>query len=180
MEDGVVRVNPYTFDDVVAALNKTWKYDWVKFLRSRLDRTGGGAPLQGLTLNGWKLDYQDSRNDYQKLLEKERKSVDEMYSIGLSLDQHGKVVDVLAESPAASAGIAAGMTLVAVDGRAWEADRFRTAIATTTTTGSMELLTENQGFYANHKLSYSGGARYPVLTPIAHAKDGLAQVLKAR
>jgi len=180
MEDGVVRVNPYTFDDVVQALQETQKYDWATFLRTRLDRVGNGAPLQGLAAHGWSLAYQNKRNGYQKRLENERGSVDAMYSVGLSLNKSGTVMDVLLESPAATAGIAAGMKVIATNGRAYDAKRFRAAIADTSKSGKLELLMRNQGFYSTHDIVYNGGPRYPVLQRKKKTKDTLSGLLAPR
>jgi predicted metalloprotease with PDZ domain len=38
----------YSFEDVVATLNKIQPYDWAAFLRAKLDGHGPGAPLDGL------------------------------------------------------------------------------------------------------------------------------------
>jgi len=180
MEDGVVRVNPFTFDDTVSALNKTSPYDWAKFLHSRLDRTGNGAPLNGLKQNGWKLGYQSTRNQMQKLREKESKSIDEMYSVGLMINQKGMIVDVLIDSAADHAGISAGMQVVAVNNREWNGERFRKAIAATKHKGTLNLLIKEQGFYSTHLVKYHGGSRYAVLTRIKNTEDGLMNILKAR
>src|SRR4029077_4066560 len=37
VDDGTWRVKPYTFDDIVAALNSIAPYDWATFLRQRVD-----------------------------------------------------------------------------------------------------------------------------------------------
>ncbi len=179
-EDGVVRVNPYNFDDLTAALDAVQPYDWSRFFRSRLDRTGEDVHLDGLTLNGWKLDYRPERNEYQRVFERKNKQVDEMYSVGLLLNEKGRILDVLRGSPADEAGLAAGMTVIAVDGRAYDARRFRRAVAATPTTGGLTLLVENQEFFTSHHLVWTGGARYPRLTRIEGTADGLARILRPR
>ena len=52
INDGSHVVAPYTFEDVVAALNAVQPYDWAAFLRTRLDGHGPGAPLDGLAAGG--------------------------------------------------------------------------------------------------------------------------------
>ncbi|HEY5337575.1 MAG TPA: hypothetical protein VIJ85_05180, partial [Rhizomicrobium sp.] len=56
---------PYTFDDVVKALNSVMPYDWAGFLRAHLDGIGTN-PLNGLTQGGYKLVYTDKPTDYWK------------------------------------------------------------------------------------------------------------------
>jgi len=50
----------YTFEDVVNALNRVQPYEWEKFLRSRLEGYGPGAPLDGLGRGGYKLVYTET------------------------------------------------------------------------------------------------------------------------
>ncbi len=57
-------VNPYTLDDVVAALNRVQPYDWADFFRQRVDAVQTGAPVAGLENGGWKLTYNDMRSEY--------------------------------------------------------------------------------------------------------------------
>ncbi len=51
-DDGSEVTETYTFDDLVAALNRIEPYDWASFLEARLDGRGPGAPLDGLTRGG--------------------------------------------------------------------------------------------------------------------------------
>ena len=48
-------VKPYTFDDVVNALNQVAAYDWRGFWTERLTNHGPGAPLGGVEGSGWKV-----------------------------------------------------------------------------------------------------------------------------
>ena len=61
VEDGVWEARPYTFDDVVAALNAVHPHDWATFLRTRLDAVGpdAEAPLDGIARGGYRLTYVD-------------------------------------------------------------------------------------------------------------------------
>ena len=62
-------MKPYTFDDVVAALNAVAPYDWKTFFDQRLDSTEPRAPLGGIEGGGWKLVFTDELNDYQQAAE---------------------------------------------------------------------------------------------------------------
>ena len=53
------QLKPYTFDQLVEALNQVVPYDWAKFLHERLDSTSAEAPLGGVEASGWKVIYND-------------------------------------------------------------------------------------------------------------------------
>lgn len=95
MQDGSTTPLPYTFEDVVAALNAVQPHDWAAFLRSRLDGHGPGAPLDGLARAGWKLVYRDTPTPFLKANEERSKSTDLTYTLGLSIDKDGKLGKLL-------------------------------------------------------------------------------------
>jgi predicted metalloprotease with PDZ domain len=128
VDDGVNVAKPYTFEDVVKALNAVQAYDWAPFLRSRLDGHGPGAPLDGLARAGWKLVYSDQPTDFLKAQEDLSKSANFQYSLGLSLRQldpaerrdSGLTSGLLiqdAGGAAADAGVLPGDVLLSVNGR---------------------------------------------------------------
>jgi predicted metalloprotease with PDZ domain len=124
----VPRVVPYRFEDLVADLKAVVPYDWAGFLNQRLDSTSPHAPLGGVVEGGWQLAFVDSVPKLQKSLEEANKSVDLRYSIGMKLEETGRVLDVVPGRAAANAGIAPGVTLVAVNGRKFKRKVVREAI----------------------------------------------------
>ena len=64
--DSPPEVRPYTFDDIVAALNGVLPYDWKGFLEKRLTATEPEPPLDGLTRGGWKLGYAKEQSELLK------------------------------------------------------------------------------------------------------------------
>src|SRR5205814_7530506 len=60
---GAPALKPYTFDDVVAALNAIQSFDWAGFFNERLRSTSPHAPLGGVEGGGWKLIYDDKRSE---------------------------------------------------------------------------------------------------------------------
>ena len=182
MDDGSYVTKTYTFEDVVAALKQVQDYDWTAFLRTRLDSTQPHAPLDGITRGGYELVYTDTPTEFFKSYEKIRKSVNLLYSIGLMLSgeegKRGLIQDVLWNGPAYKAGLGAGMKLIAVNGRALEADPrvLQDAIqAAKTTTTPIRLLVRDQDQYMSFDVDYHGGLKYPVLKPL----PGVAPVLDA-
>ncbi len=182
MDDGSYVTKTFTFDELVTTLNQVQPYDWAGFLRTRLDRKQYHAPLDGITRGGYELAYSDTPTEFYKDVEKLRKNKNYMYSIGLLLsDSEGKrgmIEDVLWDGPAYKAGLGTGMKLVAVNGRALDADPkvLQDAIqAARTSKAPIRLLVRNADEYATYDVDYHGGLRYPYLKPV----PGAAPVLDA-
>ena len=98
-------------------------------------------------------------------------------SIGLLLGEDGKVADIVPDGPAAKAGIAPGMKLVAVNGRRYSAAGLREAVAETKTGGKLSILTETGDFFKTHAVEYNRGARYPTLVR-GDGPNILAEIMK--
>ena len=169
---GPPTVKPYTFEDVVAAMNEVQPHDWRKFFTERVNALQARAPLGGITRGGWRLTYTDSASAYHSSLEKARKRFDFLYSLGLYLDDQGEVIDAWPKSPAVQAGIVPGMKLIAVNGKQWTDDVMREAIrAAARSHTPIEILTKNGEFYTTHKVDYRGGERYPKLVRVEASPD---------
>jgi predicted metalloprotease with PDZ domain len=184
-EDGVVRVVPYTLDDVVATMNSVAPYDWGKFFEMRIHSHGPGAPLGGLQNSGWKLSYSDVMNDHERADENTTHIVDVKLSLGFSVhaaggDDSTSIVDVIPGSPAALAGLAPAMKLIAVNKRRWSPETLREAIrAAKNSKEPIELLAENDDYFHTYALDYHDGERYPHLVSIA-GPDLLSAIAKRR
>jgi predicted metalloprotease with PDZ domain len=184
-EDGVIRVSPYTLDDVVAVMNVLAPYDWKKFFEERIHSHGPGAPLGGLENSGWKLTFNDVMNDHQRAKEDADHVVDASFSLGFSVhapggDDSSTVVDVIPGSPAATAGLAPGFRLLAVNGRRWSPEILREAIrAAKSGKEPIELLLENEDYFHNYAVDYHGGERYPHLET-THGADVLGEIARRR
>ena len=178
---GPPMVKPYTFDDVINALNQVAPYDWRGFWTERLTTHNANAPLGGVEGSGWKVVYNDKRSETVKASEDNGKAMDASYSIGLLLKEEGGIVDTIEGSPAALAGIGPGMKLVAVNGRAFSTEVLRDALmAGKTTSEPLELLIENTEYYKSYKLDYHGGEKYPHLVRDDGKQDMLSDIIKPR
>jgi len=180
VHDGRWTTEPYEFDDVVAALDEVAAFDWASFLRERID--AHAPPLDGLAASGWKLVWRDAPNEFQKSAERLRKSMDLSASIGLTLHgDSGRISDVRWDGPAFRAGIASSGTLIAVNGRAFSADRLKAAItAARETSTPIELLVKDGEEYKTMKVEYHAGLRYPHLERIPGTHDRLGAILAPR
>ncbi len=174
------KVVPYTFDDVVAGLNGVVKYDWATFLRSRLDSNDYHAPLGGLENGGYRLSYSEKPNPWSAMEEAQSGTIEFWYSLGLHVASSGTIHDVLKGGIADKAGFGPGMKIIAVNGRAFSPAVLRQAVRDAKGSGpSIDLITENTGFYKVLTLDYHGGERYPMLKRVADTPDRLDDILKS-
>ena len=173
------KVVPYTFDDVVAALNDVAKNDWATFLRSRLDSHDLHAPLGGLENSGYRLSYAETPSNWSTMEESESGTINFWYSLGLQVSSSGSVDDVLKDGIADTAGFGPGMKILAVNSRAFTPALLRQAIRDGKGSGpSIQFIVENTGYYKVLTLDYHGGERYPVLKRLGGGNDRLDDILK--
>ena len=179
-KSGPPQVVPYTFDDVVATMNDVAPYDWRRFFEERLSKVAQHAPMGGLEASGWRLVYTDAPN--QVLADRADRN-DANYwtfTLGMDVNKDGALRDVIPGTPAAKAGLAPGMKLVAVNGRAWTTELVEAAIKKARTSlDPIELLVANTEYYQTYKIDYHEGMRYPHLERIAGKPDVLKEISAA-
>jgi predicted metalloprotease with PDZ domain len=172
-------LKPYTFDDVVSALNQIAPYDWRGFWTERLTNHGPGAPLGGIEGSGWKVVYDETPSPMEG--GRGRRSVGTRYSLGLELGADGNIADTIEGMPAALAGVGPGMKLVAVNGRRFSPEVLKDALkAAKDGSTPIEILVENTDYYKTYKIDYHGGEKYPHLVRDESEPDLLTDILKAK
>ncbi len=183
-QSGPPEVSSFTYEDLVAALDQVARHDWREFFDERVYSLQPKPPLGGLARSGWKLVYREKMNRHQKAREKTRNVTDLRFSLGITLKHteadhdNGRVLDSLPGMPAAEAGLAPGMKLVAVNGRRWSPEVLRDALAASRLTDEpIELLVENAEFFRTYRVDYHGGERYPHLVREASQPDVLGDIL---
>jgi predicted metalloprotease with PDZ domain len=177
-QSGPPKVVPYTFENVVSALNQVVPYDWASLLRQRVNETSAHAPMGGIERGGWHLTYSDQPNLFVHAEEKLNKGMDTSDSLGLRIGDEGKLVDVIYGSPTYAAGIGPGMKLIAVNGRKYAKDVLAAAIQSAkANTQPIDLLVENANFYKTYSVPYHDGIRNPHLER-AGGDDLLGEILK--
>jgi predicted metalloprotease with PDZ domain len=173
------QLKPYTFDDVVNALNQVAPYDWRAFLQKRLRSLSAVPPMGGIVNGGWKLVYTSKMPQLLHAEEQVRHFINAEYSIGLVLSGNGMVMDSVVTLPAYKAGIAPGMTIVAVNGRKFNPHVFNEALrATTTSSEPLSLIVLNDDYYKTVSIDYHGGPRYPHLVRVPGKPDILGEDMK--
>jgi predicted metalloprotease with PDZ domain len=170
-------VVPYTFDDVVAALNAVAPFDWQGFLTERLQSHAGHAPLGGIEHAGYRLVYTGEPTSYEQAWLDNEKKVDAWFSLGLLVFTTGQIDDVRMGSPAFQAGLGPGTKLVAVDGHAFTSEVLKQAIREAKNS-PIELIVSTDNEFRTVRLDYHGGEKYPRLERVQDTPDLLDEILK--
>lgn len=176
VKDGSWTPLAYTFEDVVAGLNRVLPYDWASFLDKRINQVAPEYPLDGLTRGGYRLAYADTPTDYWKDNEATRKTIDLTYSLGLSLNREANITSVLWEGPAYKAGLTVGDKIIAVNGIAYDTDRLKEAITSAKSGDPVSLIVKDGDHYRTVAIDYRGGLRYPRLERIEGRPDRLSAI----
>jgi predicted metalloprotease with PDZ domain len=170
---------PYTYDDVVQALNEVVPYDWNSFLSERLESLEARAPLGGIEQSGWRLTYHEAPGSLQEAIENSDHVIDARYSLGIYLKDDGTMQDVIPGSPAALGGLAPGMKLVAINGRKFTKEIFRDALkAGKQSSAALEILASNADYFSTYFVDYHGGERYAYLERDATRPDILGEIIR--
>ncbi|MFM8273205.1 MAG: M61 family metallopeptidase [Gemmata sp.] len=177
---GRAEVKGYSLDDVLKALTDVCPHDWKAHLARRVEVAAEEPPLNGITEGGWRLAYTEKPTDLFGAMEGLSRGVNLADSVGFTVSADGLVGDTIPNSPAAKAGLAPGMKLIAVNGRRFAPDNLRSAVGATKGGGKLELLTESGDFFKTHAVEYKDGLRYPRLEQGADKSDALGELMKPR
>ena len=163
LNDGSFVPVTYTFEDVVAALNRVQPHDWETLLRTRLN-SRGPAPLEGLARGGYKLTYRDLPTEYFRNSEMRRRVSDLTYSLGVVVNDDGRITEVMWDGVGFQNALTIGTQIVSVNDAMFSGERIRDAIRDSQRTGTLiELNVKNGDRYRTVALNYRGGLRYPRL-----------------
>jgi predicted metalloprotease with PDZ domain len=181
MKDGSYEPVTYSFDDVTRALNAVQPNDWGKFLRTRLDKVGGEAPLDGIARGGYRLVYNDTPSDFFKAGEGRRRITDLTYSLGIVIGREARITDVLWEGPAFKSGLTVGTQIIAVNGLSFDADRLKLFVKNAKTAKEpLEFIVKNGERYRTIRVDYHEGLRYPHLERAGSGDAKLDAILAAK
>lgn len=178
MQPGAWDVNPYTFEDIVSALDGIVPFDWKSFLRERLD--GHRNLADDLELEGWKLIYAPEPDAGLKGV-LNGSSGDFTYSAGFDAAADGRLKAVRWNGPAFKAGLATGMKIVAVGKQKYSPEAMAQAItAAAGSTAAIELKVTNFDEPLTLHLDYHEGLKYPTLVRIGDQPDYLSRLYAPR
>jgi predicted metalloprotease with PDZ domain len=173
------KVVPYTFEDVVAGLNGVVANDWAGFLKERITSLSPTPPMGGVTNGGYRLVYKNTMNSWSALQAEASGVVNFWYSLGMHIGKGGGVQDVEMDGTGYKAGFGPGMTIVAVNGRAFSMPVLRAAVQEAKGSQSpIEFIVENTGFYRVLKIDYHEGEKFPAFERVAGTPDRMDDILK--
>jgi predicted metalloprotease with PDZ domain len=183
---------PYSFGDVVAALDALTPYDWRSFLLSHLDSLSPTPPLEGIERSGWKLVYTDVKSELVADMEKVHKIdllwpewqswgfADLRYSVGLLVQDDGTVLDSAPMMSGYLAGVMPGMRLTRVNGKPFSLAALEAGVRATAKGRALEVTVANGKASSTVRLDYLGGLKYPHLVRDVSKPDLLQGILRPR
>ena len=176
----------YNKQDVIDTLNKVQPYDWMNFVDQRVYKTTDEAPKTGLELGGYRLVYTDVQSNFLRDSDRTRKQTDLSHSLGLAVSDKGIINSVIWGGPAFKAGLKSGLTISAINGKAYSADALKQSVEEGFGNDKpIEIFAKDGDKYTNFMVDYSGGLRYPALEKInngegAHNEAGIDRLLKPK
>lgn len=170
-------LKPFTFDDLVQALQAVAPYDWAGFFHDRLTSISAEAPVGGIEAGGWKVEYTDKPSEPPG--GRLAGSLNTRFSVGLRIGSSGAVLDSVFGGPAYLAGITPGMRVVAINDRAYTPEVLHDALAAATKDAQpIRFLVLNDDYYKTCLVNYHGGERYPHLVRVEGNPDLLDDLSK--
>ena len=180
-EDGDFGEVTYTFEDIVGTLDEIHPHDWATLLRARLDTTGGGAPMRGAELGGYRLGWSNEPGDVMKASQTAGEYPTSPGRGGLTVGKTGEITGVIWDSPAYDAGLTVGTRIVAVNSYAFSRDLLRDAVAAAVGGQSaIEPSLKDGSRYRTATLAWTGGLRYPRLEMDGQRDGGTHRLIAPR
>lgn len=168
----------YTRSQVEELLNSVEPYEWNDFFEKYVYRPTVHPPTDELERAGWKLVYTAKPNEFITANESGNPGAVGWYAYGANVSGKGVVRDVRTNSAAWRAGLAPGMTILAVNSQQYDPDVLDYAVrAAQHSSSSITLIVKQTGWYQTLSLDYHDGIRYPHLERIAGTPDMLASIV---
>jgi predicted metalloprotease with PDZ domain len=174
---------PYELPEIAADLNQVVPYDWLTFLKDRIDGINPRADLDGITRGGYKIVYLDHPSRAERTLSagggRRGGGIDVWYSLGLRVSADGTLGDILWDGPADKGRLYPTEKILAVDGQVFSADALHAAIAKAKSDPApIHLLIQQESAVLPVDLDYHGGERYPNIVRVDGTPDYLDDITK--
>ncbi len=177
VDNGSYITKTYTFDDLVAALNKVQPFDWTGFLRARVYDRAPQTPENGITQGGYRLVYNDDQPEWMKHQGSSR-GTSFATSLGFSVNKDNGIDNVWWDSLAFKAGITPDMQMEAINDQKFTVEGLREAILSAEKSKQpLKLLLKRGDEFVTVTLDYHGGLRYPHLERVEGTPDRLDAIL---
>lgn len=174
------KIDPYTFEDVVACLNGVVEHDWKEFLEGRVSRPLEELPLEFVGKLGYRLEYGAGPEARHKGRRGGGGGATARHSLGLVFEPDGTVAEVVIDSLAEKAGLAKGRKVVAINDQLFGPDALRDALAASVERGKVDLLLADDGRLSTLSLAYRDGVKNLALVRDESKPDVLGEILKPR
>ena len=170
-------VNPYTYEQFVAALSAYQPFDWDGYFKTRVYAIAPHPPSPFERL-GWKLVYTDKPNSAEAARQKRRHALDAAYSLGIAGSEKGLLSEVRTGSPAAKGGLGVGDEIVAVDAREFSPDVLDEELKSAASSSApLAFIVKRGNIFRTVSVDYHGGPRHPHLVRIEGVPDRLAAIV---
>ena len=175
---------PYTYNDLVKALNTVCPYDWNSYLQHMVYDVHPGPTTEGLEMAGWKLVFTNEAPPERRRGGRPGRDgggPDLTYSVGITLDGTGSVSDMVLGSAADKAGMTPGMKITKVGDKDYSGDVLTAAVNDAAKSNDpISLTVTKDGVTSTVKIDYHGGMRYPHLARIDGTTDYLSEIAAAK
>jgi len=169
----------YTREDLERYLNQVAPYDWHGFFQKWVYSIAPVPPTDEIERAGYKLVWNDTPNAFANGRGGPFAGIPAWYDVGVRLSAKGSISDVRLGSAAWDAQLAPDDQVVAVNGRAFDADIWKAAVTQAKTApGPIVLLVKHGEWYRTVSVNYHDGLRYPHLERIPGTPDLLAEIMK--
>lgn len=163
----------YDLTEMETILNELAPRDWHAFFMDRVIQPRTNLNLAFVKDLGWRLQYVPKPTERGP---RRAGGTDLISSIGLSVDDGGKITSVVPGSPGDKAGLAPDMQLVGVNDRKFSGQRLKDAVADSVVRHSVDLLLLDGEIFRTVPISYSGGSRYLELVRDSDQPDLLTAI----
>ncbi len=157
-------VLPYTFTDLIQALNAIAPYDWQGFWEKRLNALDFKSLTGGLEAAGYSYVYQETMIPAEADFIKASHMAEMYHSLGLQALPDGTLLDVWIGSPAYTAGLGPADKLTEVNGKPYSAEVL-TATVHDSLTNTVPIVLKAARDDETHvyEIPYHGGEKYAAL-----------------
>ncbi|QHN04908.1 M61 family peptidase [Granulicella sp. WH15] len=173
----------YELPEIADDLNQVVKYDWLTFLKDRINNINPRADLAGIEQGGYKLVYLDHPSKGEKTLaaanSRRGAGINVWYSLGLRVTPDGQLGDIRWSGPADKAKLSPGEKIIAVNGRIFSGEQLHAAIVKAKTDAApIHLIVQQESSVFSVDIDYHDGERYPSLVRVDGTPDYLDEITK--
>ncbi|WP_156512782.1 sugar-binding protein [Planctomyces sp. SH-PL62] len=174
------KVDPYTFEDVVACLDGVVEHDWKTLLLDRVSKPLDALPIDFVAKLGYRIEYGAGPPATSPGRRAAPAGPFAKHSLGLVVVNGGEIAEVVIGSIADKAGLAKGDKIVGINDRLFSAEALRDALTASVERGKVDLLLADGDRLKPLSLAYRDGVKNLALVRDESRPDVLGEILKPR